>query len=272
MYLLVVVVSLLLSFGPAQSRYVKDIFKKISEETDNSIERDKPVSAIIEANKHAGQGLDGAVIIFGDIAVATGLQNADPCTAHGCKWKRDRNGKVYVPYIISNQYSPEEKGVIEKGLKSFEESTCIQFMPHRGQSDYIHIMSKSGCFSYLGRQGGEQVVSLARAGCVHFSIVQHELIHALGFHHEQNRSDRDGHVKIIYENIIHGKEHNFEKRKTNNLGTPYDYNSVMHYSRYAFTKNNKPTIIPIPDQNVVIGEARRMSPNDITRINKLYCS
>ncbi|XP_051997451.1 high choriolytic enzyme 2-like [Xyrauchen texanus] len=208
MYLLVVVVSLLLSFGPAQSRYVEDIFKKFSEDTDNGFERDdKPVSAIIEANKHAGQGLDGAAIIFGDIAVATVLQNADPCTARGCKWNRYRNGKVYVPYIISNQYSPEEIGVIERGLKSFEESTCIQFMPHRGQRDFIHIKSVSGCFSYLGRQGGEQVVSLDRAGCVHFSIVQHELIHALGFHHEQNRSDRDGHVWIIYKNIIPGLEY-----------------------------------------------------------------
>ncbi|XP_051562258.1 hatching enzyme 1.2-like [Myxocyprinus asiaticus] len=273
MYLLVVVISLLLSFHPAQSRYVEDIFKKISAETDNSIERDdKPVSAILEVNKHAGQGLDGAKIIFGDIAVATGFKNADPCTARGCKWKRSKNGKVYVPYIISNQYSPQEIGVIEDGLKSFEQLTCIRFKPHRGQRNFIHIKSDSGCFSYLGRQGGEQTVSLDRAGCVHFSIVQHELLHALGFHHEQNRSDRDGHVQIIYENIIAGLEYNFDIKQTNNLGTPYDYNSVMQYSRYAFTKNNQPTIIPIPDQNVVIGEARSMSPNDIMRVNRLYCS
>lgn len=68
------------------------------------------------------------------------------------------------------------------------------------------------------------------------------------------------------------EEYNFEKTETNNLATPYDYDSVMHYTRDAFSKNNEPTMIPIPDNNVVIGEAQKMSRNDILRINRLYCS
>lgn len=28
-------------------------------------------------------------------------------------------------------------------------------------------------------------------------------------------------------------EANFEKVQTNNLGTPYDFNSVMHYSKWV---------------------------------------
>lgn len=42
--------------------------------------------------------------------------------------------------------------------------------------------------------------------------------------------------------------------------------------RKAFSRNKKATMIPIPDRNVVIGEARSMSRNDILRINRLYCS
>uniref|UniRef100_A0A673KUA0 Metalloendopeptidase n=1 Tax=Sinocyclocheilus rhinocerous TaxID=307959 RepID=A0A673KUA0_9TELE len=261
MYLLVVVISLLLSSVPAQSRPVEVRTDKI--ETENYI--------IINSCFLLGARVDGPLITFGDIAVSTGFKNADPCTARECKWERSTDGLVYVPYVISNQYSPDELKVIERGLRSFADVSCIRFVPHEGQRHFLHIMSDSGCYSYLGRQGGGQVVSLERPGCVYHHTVQHELLHALGFHHEQNRSDRDKHIKILLENVLQ-KQSNFKKSETNNLATPYDYNSVMHYSRKAFSRNNEPTMIPIPDGNVVIGEARSMSRNDILRINRLYCS
>lgn len=56
----------------------------------------------------------------------------------------------------------------------------------------------------LGRQTGGQAVSLKRVGCLFQSTVQHEVLHALGFHHEQVRSDRDQYVQILYQNILSG--------------------------------------------------------------------
>ncbi|KAG1971763.1 six-cysteine containing astacin protease [Pimephales promelas] len=212
-----VVICLLLGSFQAQSRAIEDISGKSSEEIDNSTERDdKSVSAIIErANKHAGQGLNEPSIMFGDIAVATDLERADdPCTARGCKWERSKSGKVLVPYVISDEYSSQEKDVIFQGLRSFEESTCIRFTPRTNQRDYINIESNSGCYSFVGRRTGGQTVSLDRDGCISLNIVQHELLHTLGFHHEHNRSDRDNHVQIIFKNIIPGQEYNFDKIKS----------------------------------------------------------
>ncbi|XP_066513334.1 low choriolytic enzyme-like [Hoplias malabaricus] len=262
-----------LVISPAQGRYTEEFIRKSYNETDNSIEKDYfTVSSLIErANRKAGQSLDEPKIMFGDIAMNPGFQNADPCTARGCKWPRSRDSKVYVPYVISNQYSSQEIVIIESALKSFQTSTCIRFIPRRREEDYIHIQSRSGCYSFVGRIGGEQVVSLDRQGCVYHCVVQHELLHALGFKHEQCRSDRDSHVRILFQNIMPGQEHNFRKIPTLNLGTPYDYNSVMHYERYAFSRNREPTIIPIPDSTVAIGLATQMSPTDILRINRLYC-
>lgn len=93
-----------------------------------------------------------------------------------------------------------------------------------------------------------QVVNIQSPGCTKKGVgtTIHELMHALGFLHEQNREERDEYVDVLYENIRLGKESNFDKASdgtTTGFGVPYDYGSVMHYSRYAFSINGKPTLV-----------------------------
>ncbi|XP_016422710.1 high choriolytic enzyme 1-like [Sinocyclocheilus rhinocerous] len=163
------------------------------------------------------------------------------------------------------------KLVIANAMSTFHSKTCIRFVARSTQSDYISIENKDGCYSSLGRTGGKQVVSLNRQGCVYHGIVQHELNHALGFYHEQTRSDRDEYVKINWENMSPDMAYNFQKQNTNNQKTPYDYGSIMHYGRTAFSiQPELETITPIPDETVEIGQRQGMSNTDILRINKLY--
>lgn len=49
------------------------------------------------------------------------------------------------------------------------------------------------------------MLSLARSGCLYHGTVQHELLHALGFNHEQTRSDRDKHIRVLLQNVHSGK-------------------------------------------------------------------
>lgn len=114
------------------------------------------------------------------------------------------------------------------------------------------------------------MVSLSRLGCVYYGIVEHELNHALGFYHEHTRSDRDQYVTINWENIDPKMQSNFNLQKTNNLNTLYDYSSVMHYGKTAFSVNGQDTITPIPDPSVKIGQRNELSAIDILRINTLY--
>ena len=98
----------------------------------------------------------------------------------------------------------------------------------------------------MNLQEDPQTLELSRPGCLRgHSTAVHEFMHALGFHHEQNRPDRDQYV-IIHEEIIKPKkEHNFKKAKrSDTLGQPYDYYSIMHYKKDAFSKNGKMTIEP----------------------------
>ncbi|XP_007558890.1 high choriolytic enzyme 1-like isoform X2 [Poecilia latipinna] len=210
-------------------------------------------------------------MLQGDIAVPNTLsRNADECTDRGCKWPK--SGRyVYVPYFISETFSQEERDIIIRGLQGFNQSTCIRLIPWKpGHRDHIYIESKDGCWSYVGRQNGGQYLSLQKPGCVYNEVVQHEILHALGFNHEQVRSDRDNYVRILFDNIEPNYKFAFEKKQTNNLGTPYDFTSVMEYRNDAFSKNGKPTIVARCNPNLKFGNSKKMSANDIIRINKLY--
>lgn len=195
------------------------------------------------------------------------------CAQRDCKWPKAADGQVYIPYIIADHYSAEEVDVILKGIESFSVSTCIRFIPRTNQDEYIYIQSLDGCYSFVGRLGSVQVVSLSRQGCVKVGTVQHELLHVLGFDHEHCRSDRDHHIQVLIENVMTDEAFNFDKTDTLNQRTSYDYDSVMHYDRLAFSKDNLlPTMVGFPDRNATFGTAMQMSPSDIERVNLLYCS
>ncbi|KAK2842785.1 hypothetical protein Q5P01_012985 [Channa striata] len=174
--------------------------------------------------------MEEGVQLKGDIALSN-HRNADPCVQNGCKWPKSSDGNVYIPYVIANSYTSQQLGVITSAINSFSASTCIRFIPRTTETAYVNIQSYNGCYSYVGRQGNAQTVSLNSNGCIYFGTVQHELIHALGFDHEQCRSDRDQHIQVRLQNVISGMEYNFNKINTLNQGTPYDYSSVMHYGR-----------------------------------------
>ncbi|XP_043078238.1 hatching enzyme 1.2-like [Puntigrus tetrazona] len=220
---------------------------------------------ILETNNGSSE-----VLIEGDL-VFPKTRNALNCLSNKCFWKKNSNNIVEVPYIVSSEYSANDKLIMENAISTFHNKTCIRFVARSTETDYISIENKAGCYSSLGRTGGKQVVSLYRQGCVYHGIVQHELNHALGFYHEHTRSDRDQYVKINFENISPEQAHNFQKQNTNNQNTPYDYGSVMHYGRTAFSiQPGLETITPIPDGKVAIGQRKGLSNIDILRINKLY--
>ena len=64
--------------------------------------------------------------------------------------------------------------------------------------------------------------------------------------HKQSRPDRDGYIRVLYDNIEPDKRFAFDKQNSYEVdyqGTTYDYRSVMHYSRNAFSRNTLNTIV-----------------------------
>uniref|UniRef100_A0A182P9T8 Metalloendopeptidase n=1 Tax=Anopheles epiroticus TaxID=199890 RepID=A0A182P9T8_9DIPT len=183
-----------------------------------------------------------------------------------------------VPYeIVSSDFTSEQTNAIITAMRTIEQHTCLRFVPATAANpDYIRISAGSGCSSFVGRIRGPQALRLLPSavgtGCFAHGTIVHELIHALGFYHMQSATERDNYVDILWQNIVPGREGNFQSYGTDrilNYGVAYDYGSLMHYNTHAFSANGLPTIVPRV-ANVAIGQREAMSAGDIQRIWNMY--
>ncbi|XP_011311042.1 zinc metalloproteinase nas-15 isoform X2 [Fopius arisanus] len=187
-----------------------------------------------------------------------------------------------VPYVISPLYSPEDYVTIYKAISYMNYMTCVNFVPWDEKAkDFVLIWPikyPKGCWSFIGKFGGGQLLSLQPPdergpNCLgNEGRAVHELLHALGIFHEQSRADRDNFVTIQKENIISNFQINFEKESLENTtySYEYDYSSIMHYGSDYFSKSpGKPTIIPTM-AGAIVGQRRAMSKTDCLKVNELY--
>jgi hypothetical protein len=130
--------------------------------------------------------------------------------------------------------------------------------------------------------GGAQSISLAfKSGwgnCWEHKTVVHELLHAVGLWHEQQRYDRDNYISINDDNIAKVYKSQFDIKRTNEsstYGLPYDYLSVMHYHKTAFTKGGGAVTIETHDPLMQdrIGRVKSGSEIDYETVRRIYqCS
>ncbi|XP_032782894.1 zinc metalloproteinase nas-13 [Daphnia magna] len=240
----------------------------------------KPLESQTSALQHISESTypDSNFDLFeGDIAGINGfdvLAGQEPKNAivyENLLWP---NGVVY--YSIADNFTTTELDIITQAINEYETKTCIRFVERSDQLDYVYIeKTGAGCYSYIGRIGVAQTVSLD-SGCFNDGLpgtAIHELMHALGFFHEQSRTDRDDYIIINYPNIQPGTEANFLSYGPDviqYLGASYDYGSVMHYGAYSFPIDPSiPTIIT-RQPGVEIGQRKGFSEVDIFKLNALY--
>ena len=179
-------------------------------------------------------------------------------------------------YIEDSHFSPTEITAILSAIREFESKTCVRFRPYRkSDENWVFITgNENGCWSFIGNQqkGGQQL-NLQSPGCGRKGTVMHEMLHACGFLHEQSTYNRDNYVKILTENIE--DEHLFNFLRYNDsvvtdYNTTYDYDSIMHYSAYAFSKNGKPTIKATRENRTTLGQRNGFSQTDLIKLNQMY--
>ncbi|OWA52623.1 putative Acidic mammalian chitinase [Hypsibius exemplaris] len=191
------------------------------------------------------------------------------------RWKNNR-----VPFQFSKTYVYEQDkhDLVLKAMEGIENSTCIRFVQRTTETEYLLIIADANrCTSYIGNyHKAEQQVLLSLSHCFinqTYGIAQHELMHALGFYHEQARADRDDFVEINFDNIPKTEKSQFQKYDNSlAFGEPYDFGSILHYGMFDFAVDRTQwTIRPKPQySDKEIGQRRHLSPIDINKINKMY--
>lgn len=175
-------------------------------------------------------------IVEGDIAVKNDKSSFQRSAN---KWP----GGV-IPWTVDKDDSSNDRllKAVSGAMNILNKDTNLVFKKRTEKDkNYIVFTSKStGCFSYIGMQGGPQEINLSK-GCYHNLIVAHEILHAIGMEHEQSREDRDDYLDIKWENIKESHKHNFGLAPRSNFGE-YNLNSIMHYGSYSFSKNGEPTM------------------------------
>merc|ERR1739838_893812 len=159
------------------------------------------------------------------------------------------------------------------GMNDFKYKSCIRFRLRKRDTDYIIFYGDvGGCSSHLGKMGGRQRIDLGPS-CIKRGNILHEIMHVLGFAHEQARPDRDEHVQVLWDNIPKKSRINFAKetgKVWDSFNSPYDVKSLMHYGSFYFsTSGSKPTLTD-KNGNTIRVNRETFSVQDLMQINRKY--
>jgi hypothetical protein len=251
------------------------------------VEAAKPHANVEAANVQVKDGL----VLFGDMAVPESSLpkgfSLDPSTQDTPHSEAASMLNLVpwddgiLPLKFSGSFSDEEKEKVFSACADWEKLAHVHCIEGNYKGRHLKITKAwGGCWALWGM--GNHFLVLHRRmnlgkGCMSHATILHELGHAFGLIHEHQRPDRDPYIEIHGENVSKGFlglqfKVNFNTQDAI-TDLPYDFLSIMHYDRKAFSKNGKDTIVPRPgfEQYIdVMGRVEELSPEDGQAVARIY--
>ncbi|KAK5982554.1 Zinc metalloproteinase [Trichostrongylus colubriformis] len=224
----------------------------------------------------------GGDMFQGDMALSREQQDQVEADIAGTRSKRQAyNDKAYpgkrwykgVYYFFDGSASTQVQSVFTKAAQQWMADTCIDFIPSRTAEDSIRVYMEDGCWSFVGRLGGTQNLSLG-VGCESIGTAAHELGHAIGLFHTHSRHDRDLFITVDKNNIKPDWLDQFmleSPRTNNNYNITYDYGSLMHYGATSSSVDKgRLTMVPNDIQYTETLGSPFIGYYDLLMINRYY--
>jgi Astacin (Peptidase family M12A) len=194
----------------------------------------------------------------------------------GCRISGNNNLWIngVVPFDINNVDFPigsANRQIVDQAINAWNNNTVVRLIQRTSEVDFVVFRAAAtACGSPVGRGGGSQDITCAVGLNFGIGAIIHEIGHAVGLWHEQSREDRDTFVTVNIGNVQAAQRNNFDQHIADGDDLiAYDYGSIMHYGRTAFSTNGMDTITPT-NPAAIIGQRNGLSNIDIISVNSMY--
>ena len=208
----------------------------------------------------------------GEYFITEGDILVEPALKRGLKATARRSGRWdngVVPYVIDS--SIPNPGRVEEAIQYFNTATKIRMVPRTNETAYVYFKENGSadCSSFVGRMGGKQAINVPN-WCGAGSLI-HEILHALGYYHEQSRPDRSKWIKVKWCNIQLKRWFNFFAAPFAKKFGAFDFDSIMLYPSFnGFSKEpSKPTMTK-RDGSTFSSQRRGLSAGDFEALKQMY--
>jgi hypothetical protein len=180
--------------------------------------------------------------------------------------------------VLDPNLSAAERQEVLDGIEMIESQTNVRFeaLPDANTDgipdgevppNYVRFEQTDGnSSSFVGMQDGEQVIMTSTSQGT--GSVAHEIMHALGFYHEQQHPDANNAGNPVTVTPGESPGPNFSALPPDAVLTPYDPDSIMHYGVGVYSGGD---ITSNPGAETgSVGQRENLSQGDIDAINALY--